>query len=260
MKTEAKIECAVKIGKSFEVGNFRGVLKIDEGEEEILTMSGRKDFPAAFLAKLLLPASPVGYSVLDEGAPLHVTRRLELINLRTMEKDINAWNVNALIGKRAEDGHIEYECKVTNENDKFDPTIKRLGSIRKVLPHTETIHARTESQDDGNYRIWESTSFLYFLLEDTSLLQGCLFTTWKHPIRFVIPPGTWNVKHNHLQVGFNIEGHRMRMFGKKEEEEPRGEEEEPRGEEEEPRGEKRGWEGEDQVGEATLGLAKVRAA
>ena len=42
MKTEAKIECAVKIGKSFEVGNFRGVLKIDEGEEEILTMSGRK--------------------------------------------------------------------------------------------------------------------------------------------------------------------------------------------------------------------------
>ena len=26
-------------------------------------------------------------------------------------------------------------------------------------------------QDDGNYRIWESTSFLYFLLEDTSLLQ-----------------------------------------------------------------------------------------
>ena len=50
------------------------------------------------------------------------------------------------------------------------------------------------------------------------------------------------------------------QFGKKEEEEPRGEEEEQRGEEEEPRGEKRGWEGEDQVGEATLGLPKVRAA
>jgi len=259
MKAEAKMDCAVKIGKSYEVGNFRGVLKIDEGEEEILTMSGLKDFPAAFLAKLLLPASPVGYSVLDEGAPLHVTRRLELINLRTMEKDINAWNVKALIEKF--DGDIQYECKVDNENDKFDPTIKRLGSIRKVLPHTETIHARWESQDGGNYRLLESTSFLYFLLEDNSLLQGCLFTTWKHPIKFGIPPETWNVKHNHLQVGFNIEGHRIRMFGKSgEEEEARGEEEEPRGEEEELRGEKRGWEGEDQVGEATLGLPKVRAA
>ena len=42
MKAEAKMDCAVKIGKSYEVGNFRGVLKIDEGEEEILTMSGLK--------------------------------------------------------------------------------------------------------------------------------------------------------------------------------------------------------------------------
>ena len=44
---------------------------------------------------------------------------------------------NLMNSCRKFDGDIQYECKVDNENDKFDPTIKRLGSIRLV---TRIIH------------------------------------------------------------------------------------------------------------------------
>jgi len=237
MKTEVSFRCDASLSQNLKF-KHRGLLIMDRGEEKLYIMSGRTDFPAAFLSKLLLPALSGDawiLKVVDEGFPVRLNRRLEL-EIPTNAGNVNpkmcnpgmthtsydTWNVEGTMQKI--EGNVQFDVKVERdvqmEEKIADPFRKMekekfLASMVKALDHNETIHTRVEANKDfgQGLDIQEGTSMFYFVMEDKTLVQGCLFTTWacgSDPARNIRKEASF-VRH---EAGFDINGSKITMIGK----------------------------------------------
>lgn len=243
MKTEVSFRCDAGLTQNLKFG-LRGLLIMDGGEEKLCIMSVRTDFPAAFLSKLLLPALSGDawiLKVVEEGFPVQLNRRLELV-IPTNAGNVNpkmcnfsdhsydAWNVEGTMQKI--EGNVQFDVKVERdvqmeEKRREDPFRKMekeklLASMVQALNHNETIHTRVEENKDFDQcsetshpflHIQEGTSIFYFVMEDKTLVQGCLFTTWtcgSDPARNIRKEASI-VRH---EAGFDINGSKITMIGK----------------------------------------------
>jgi len=243
MKTEVSFRCDASLSQNLKFKGLRGLLIMDRGEEKLCIMSGKTDFPAAFLSKLLLPALSGDawiLKVVDEGFPVQLKRRLELeiptiwANVRPkmcnpgMNNDsYDAWNVEGTMQKI--EGNVQFDVKVErdlNMEEMADPfrmeKEKLLATMVHALDHNETIHTRVEANKDfdqgsetshPNLDIQEGTSIFHFVMEDETLVQGCLFTTWacgSDPARNIRKEPSF-VRH---EARFEINGSKITMIGK----------------------------------------------
>jgi len=243
MKIDADIQVDAKVSKTLPVFSFRGLLKKDEQEETILTMSGQKDFPAAFMGKILLDLDDTAIQfVIETGAPAKLSRRLEIKtptdDLWNVNPSYDAWNVDGTMQKI--DGRLQFDVLVENDQ-KIGDAAYGIKHFRQVLKHTTTIHERLDENKDHDsrsatsypfIRVIEGTCWFNFLMENKTLVKGCETWTWTMGVgQFFEGIIRKEPAFVHHEIKVDVDGTRIKMNAKNRKE---------------TRGEKRGAEGEEE--------------